>query len=323
MIETSVAALEREAPLKSLRVIDHGFSFDGGPPVAFACHRIPRSSITGRWQRYFGPPAKTRVESGAKPFQQSRMSGVADCVTLGERTGRDNETEGDSQTNERAKGHVPGASALDAADFGVGDTCGCLEGPLAEPGTHSCVPKLATEHEQAFVGEPIRSVVWSLAGGHGRMVGADASLWIDWELRGPEPDLGASPGPNVDGDLTPTPIWPPTGHSSRHLARPTSQAADNTGDSRRLAPATSQGGRRRLDRRRLARPTSQAGRRRPDGRRLAHPTSQAGRGRPDRPRLARPTSQAAGNTGGSRRLARPTSQNAHVAGRDDGTRGTR
>ena len=210
MIETPVAAFEREAPVKRLGVVDHGFSFDGSPPVAFAGHRIPGSSITGRWQRHFGPPAKTRMESGAESLQQPRMSGVADRITLRERTSRNDETEGDRQTNERAKGYVRGASALDAADFGVGDTRGCLEGTLAEPGTHSCVPKLAAEHEQAFVGEPIRSVVWSLAGGHARMVGAVASLRIDWELRGHEPDLGASPGPNVDGDLTPTPIWAPT-----------------------------------------------------------------------------------------------------------------
>jgi hypothetical protein len=306
VIETPVAAFEREAPVKRLGVVDHGFSFDGSPPVAFAGHRIPGSSITGRWQRHFGPPAKTRMESGAESLQQPRMSGVADRITLRERTSRNDETEGDRQTNERAKGYVRGASALDAADFGVGDTRGCLEGTLAEPGTHSCVPKLAAEHEQAFVSEPIRSVVWSLAGGHARMVGAVASLRIDWELRGHEPDLGASPGPNVDGDLTPTPIWAPTGRSSRRLARPTSQAAGNASDSRRLA-----------------RRTSQAGRGRPDSRRLAHPTSQAGRRRPDCRRLARPTSQAGGNTADSPRLARPTGQKAQLDRRGDGTRSTR
>jgi hypothetical protein len=257
VIETSVAAFEGEAALKSLGVVDHGFSFDGDPPVAFPGHRIPRSSITRRWQRYFGPPAKTRMETRVESLQQPRMSGVADCIALGERTGRNNQTEGDSQTDERAKGHVRGASALYAADFGVGDTCGRLEGPLAEPGTHSCVPKLVTEHEQAFVGEPICSIVWSLAGGHSRMVGAVASLRIDCELRGPEPDLGASPGPNVDGDLPSTPIWPPTGHSSRRLARPMGQTAGDAADSRRLARPMGQAAGNTADSRCLARTTSQ------------------------------------------------------------------
>jgi hypothetical protein len=277
--KTSVSALEREAPLKRLRVVDHRFSLDTCSPIDPASHGIPGSSIAGRGQRHFGPPAKSGMESRVKSLQKPRMASVANCLTFWVGTGWNDQPKRSSQSNERPKGHVRGTPAFDAADFGVRNARGGLECSLAQSGTDSCVSELATQHDQALVREPLSAVVWSLTCSHARGSWRSAiCCGSTGSFAGRSPTLGSARGPSVGRRSVPTLSCPSSGALSRRLARPMVQVAQNGTGSRRLA----------------------------------HPMVQSASNAAVSRRLARPTSQAASNAAVSRRLARPRSQEAQL-----------
>jgi hypothetical protein len=166
MIDAAVPALERNAPLESLGVIDHGLRFDAYPPINSSRYSIPGASVARSWKGHLGPPTKARVEAAPKPFQQSCVPCVSDRVAFRVRTGRDDQTEGGCEHDERAKWDVGRATSFKSTDLRMRDARRCLERPLAHPGADARSPKLPTKRGERLVRQSVSSIAASLTSGH-------------------------------------------------------------------------------------------------------------------------------------------------------------
>jgi hypothetical protein len=261
VIDAAVPSFQSETPLEGLRVIDHGLRFDARPPTGSSRNTVPGPSIAGNRKWYFGAPTKAGVEPAPEPLEQACMPCVPDRVAFRVWTGRDDETEGGCEQDERPKRHVGRPPSFDATDLRVGDArCG-LERPLADSGADSGTPELPSERAQSLVGQPVGSIVSSLARRHQRRSWTPMLAYgftRSCQLLCGSPTTPEPHGvPNVEGPMRPTTARPLSARLSRRLARPTDQRASDGAVRRRLARPTDQRASDGAVRRRLARPTDQ------------------------------------------------------------------
>ena len=182
MTDTSIALLQRQAPLECLDVIEDGLGLDGSSPPVTPDDGVPGTKVTGDREPDLGSPRQVRMDVRSEALQQAKLAGVTDRVAARKGTKREVEADGGAPGTQLGDRDPVKQPAFEPQKLLVRGARFVRDGPQAQAGPGPCAPMIGTDAAHRFARTPPPALRWSVVGRHGD---ESASRPLPRDQRGP------------------------------------------------------------------------------------------------------------------------------------------